>query len=372
MSRRLVLAAASAVLSLALAACGSPGQPGSDAGGSAASSSGSPLRVGLVYSKSGPLGTYGQQYRQGFTAGLDYATKGTNAVDGRPVEVTEQDDAGDPAKAVAAATDLIGQGVKVLAGSTSSGVALQVAPLAQDNKVLFVSGPAAVDAVTGANRYTFRSGRQTYQDVATAGTMIGDVTGKKIGLAQSSRCSLGWTRRGTTTDRFRTNRGMGLPLLLALVPPENPKMIPLAIKVGPQMPDRGPPRATPAAVLAAASGMARNFLFLGRMVTWLPAGPIWVQAYSAPKDRPPVTLLPSIFTGRGRVDRARVPLRRPRRSEVVPPVRCRIITCCQSRTECSLTTCTTLGDRSLMIWSRVMTGFLAMRSYPIPIQYRLD
>ncbi|NHA69432.1 substrate-binding domain-containing protein [Phycicoccus flavus] len=188
MSRRLGLAVASAVVSLALAACGSPGEPGAASSGDASGSAGgSPIEVGLVYSKSGPLATYGEQYRQGFTAGLDYATDGTGEVNGRPVEVTESDDAGDPAKAVAAATDLIGKGTKVIAGSTSSGVALQVAPLAQDNKVLFVSGPAAVDAVTGASKYTFRSGRQTYQDVATAGTMIGDVEGKKVTvLAQDS------------------------------------------------------------------------------------------------------------------------------------------------------------------------------------------
>jgi branched-chain amino acid transport system substrate-binding protein len=140
-----------------------------------------------VYSKSGPLATYGQQYRQGFEAGLDFATKGTGEVNGHKIEISEQDDAGDPAKAVASATDLIGQGHKIIAGSTSSGVALQVAPLAQDNKILFISGPAAVDAVTGANKYTFRSGRQTYQDVATAGSMIGDVKGKKVTvLAQDS------------------------------------------------------------------------------------------------------------------------------------------------------------------------------------------
>ena len=61
------------------------------------------------------------------------------------------------------------------------------APLAADNKILFVSGPAAVDALTGANKYTFRSGRQTFQDVATAGSMLGDVTGKKVTvLAQDS------------------------------------------------------------------------------------------------------------------------------------------------------------------------------------------
>lgn len=189
MSKRWTLAFASAMMTLSLAACGDPGQPGTAAGNETAGSGGggAPYKIGLVYSKSGPLATYGQQYRQGFTAGLDFATKGTGAVKGHKIEITEQDDAGDPAKAVASATDLIGQGHKIIAGSTSSGVALQVAPLAKDNKALFISGPAAVDAVTGANKYTFRSGRQTFQDVATAGSMIGDVKGKKVTvLAQDS------------------------------------------------------------------------------------------------------------------------------------------------------------------------------------------
>lgn len=189
MSKRWTLAFASAMITLTVAACGNPGQPGAAAGNASAGSGegGAPYKIGLVYSKSGPLATYGQQYRQGFTAGLDYATKGTGEVKGHKIEIAEQDDAADPAKAVAAATDLIGQGTKIIAGSTSSGVALQVAPLAKDNKVLFISGPAAVDAITGANKYTFRSGRQTYQDVATAGSMIGDVKGKKVTvLAQDS------------------------------------------------------------------------------------------------------------------------------------------------------------------------------------------
>ena len=188
MSTRPRLALASAFIAVSLAACGTPGEPGAaSSGDSSTSAAASPVEIGLVYSKSGPLATYGEQYRQGFTAGLDFATKGTNAVNGHPVTVTEADDAGDPAKAVSAATELIGKGVKIIGGSTSSGVALQVAPLAQDNKVLFISGPAAADAITGANRYTFRSGRQTYQDVATAGTMIGDVKGKKVAvLAQDS------------------------------------------------------------------------------------------------------------------------------------------------------------------------------------------
>jgi branched-chain amino acid transport system substrate-binding protein len=140
-----------------------------------------PVNVGLIYSKTGLLASYGAQYADGFAVGLDYATHHTGMANGHKIVVTERDDAGDPAKAVAAAKDLVGQGYKILAGSTASGVALQVAPVAKENNVLFISGPAAADAVTGNNRNTFRSGRQTYQDVLTAGTIVGNnLRGKKV------------------------------------------------------------------------------------------------------------------------------------------------------------------------------------------------
>ena len=140
-----------------------------------------PINVGLIYSKSGLLGSYGAQYAEGFAAGLDYATHGTGSVAGHKIVVTERDDAGDPSKAVAAAKDLIGQGYKIIAGTTASGVAVQMAPLAKENNILYISGPAATDAITGANRNTFRSGRQTYQDVLTGGAIVGsNLRGKHV------------------------------------------------------------------------------------------------------------------------------------------------------------------------------------------------
>lgn len=164
------------VLALAVAACG-----GGGGGQSQPTPSKTPVKVGLVYSKSGLLASYGAQYIEGFHVGLDYATKGTGSVNGHKIEITEEDDAGDPAKAVSAAKDLIGQGYKILAGSTASGVGLQMAPLAQQNQVLFISGPAATDGLTGINRYTFRSGRQTYEDVLTAKAILGaSASGKKV------------------------------------------------------------------------------------------------------------------------------------------------------------------------------------------------
>ena len=173
--RRVLSGAAIVMVAAGIAACGSPQEAAAPTVEDT-----TPYKVGLVYSQSGPLATYGQQYAEGFKAGLTYATKGTNKVGSHPVDVTEVDDAGDPAKAVSAAKDLIGKGVKVLAGSTASGVGLQVAPIAAQNKVLFISGPAATDGLTGANKYTFRSGRQSYQDVLTAKSFIGSPAGKKV------------------------------------------------------------------------------------------------------------------------------------------------------------------------------------------------
>ena len=131
-----------------------------------------PVKVGIVYSRTGALAGFGNEYAQGFRLGLRYLTKGTNTVNGHKLQITYVDDGTDAAKAVAAGKDLIGQGYKILAGSTSSGIALQMGQLAAQNRILFVSGPAASDAITGLNRYTFRSGRQSYQDVLDAANFI--------------------------------------------------------------------------------------------------------------------------------------------------------------------------------------------------------
>jgi branched-chain amino acid transport system substrate-binding protein len=177
----LAVAAATALLAAGCASAGTAGSAQSGSGGSA------PVKVGLLYSRSGLLAAYGKQYEQGFQAGLAYATHGTGKVNGHPIDVIEQDDTGDPATAVADAKDLIGKGVKVLAGTTDSGIGLQLAPLAAQNQILYVSGPAATDALTGANKYTFRSGRESYQDIAAAGSFVGDPSGKKVlVLAQDS------------------------------------------------------------------------------------------------------------------------------------------------------------------------------------------
>lgn len=161
------------LLGVALGGCASPHD-------TPAPSNTSSIRFGLIYSQTGLLAGYAPPFARGFEAGLAYATNGTGKVNGRTVEVVKIDDAGDPAKATAAAKDLIGQGIRIIGGTGSSSIAVQLAPLAAQNKVLYISGPAATDEVTGANKYTFRSGRQTLQDVLNIKSAMGDAAGKKI------------------------------------------------------------------------------------------------------------------------------------------------------------------------------------------------
>src|SRR5262245_13225602 len=73
----------------------------------AAPSAQAPVQVGVVYSRTGLLASYGAQFVQGLRYGIAYATKGSSAVNGRKIELTLVDDGGDPVKAVAGAKDLI-------------------------------------------------------------------------------------------------------------------------------------------------------------------------------------------------------------------------------------------------------------------------
>jgi branched-chain amino acid transport system substrate-binding protein len=137
-------------------------------------------KIGFIYPRTGILGAYGAEEIQGFKLGLQYATGGTGKVNGKTLDISYLDDKGDAATGVTQAKDLIGQGYKILMGTGSSGVAVQIAPLAAQNQVLYISGPAAADAITGINRYTFRAGRQTIQDVLDARSFLGKTTGKKV------------------------------------------------------------------------------------------------------------------------------------------------------------------------------------------------
>jgi branched-chain amino acid transport system substrate-binding protein len=219
------------VPTLLLAACGGE-DTAAEGNGGGGTGGGDPITVGVVTSKTGLLSTYGQAYLEGLEAGLDHATDGTGEVDGRPVELEILDDAGDPEKAISAATDLVGRGVKILAGTASSGVALQMAPFAEENDVLYISGAAASDAITGINQNTFRAGRQTYQDVATAAKLLEDAGGTVMVFAQDTEFG-----KGNAAAVEAVLGGEGATVDSLLVPATTTEFTPFAQQVNSAAPD---------------------------------------------------------------------------------------------------------------------------------------
>ena len=171
MSKRSLTRLGVAVLSLAVLA---PSMAPAQAAGE--------IKIGVITSTSGGLATFGAAYNEGLAWGLNYYTGGKMTVNGQKLVVTTKDDGGDPASATASFKEMVGNGTKIIAGTASSAVALTLAPLAQQNKVLYISGPAKNDLVTSAaNKYVFRSGNSSTQDLAPLAG-IKPISGKKVVL----------------------------------------------------------------------------------------------------------------------------------------------------------------------------------------------
>src|SRR3954466_3616248 len=125
------------------------------------------IRIAHIYSRTGPLEAYGKQTQTGLMLGLEYATNGTMAVNGRKIVVIEKDDQGKPdlGKSLLAAS-YADDKVDLAMGPTSSGVALAMLPVAEEYKKVLLVEPAVADAITGEkwNKYIFRTGRNSSQD----------------------------------------------------------------------------------------------------------------------------------------------------------------------------------------------------------------
>jgi len=134
-----------------------------------------PIKIGLLQGLSGPLEVYGKQEITGFKMGLEYATKGTNKILGRDVELLIEDTQLKADRAKMLLTKFYSDDkVDLAVGPTSSGVALALLPVARDFKKILIVEPAVADAITGSawNRYIFRTGRNSSQDAISNAAAI--------------------------------------------------------------------------------------------------------------------------------------------------------------------------------------------------------
>ena len=125
------------------------------------------IKIAHIYCKTGILEAYAKQTQVGLQLGLEYATKGTNAVNGNKLVLIDKDDQCKPdvgkAQLTAAYQD---DKADIAVGPTHSGVALAMLPIAEEFKKILVVEPAVADAITGEkwNKYIFRTGRNSSQD----------------------------------------------------------------------------------------------------------------------------------------------------------------------------------------------------------------
>ncbi|HVZ43481.1 MAG TPA: substrate-binding domain-containing protein [Ramlibacter sp.] len=125
------------------------------------------IKIAHVYSRTGPLEAYGKQTQTGLLLGLEYATGGTMAVNGRKITIIEKDDQGKPDLGKSLLQQAYSDDkVDLAIGPTSSGVALAMLPVAEEYKKVLLVEPAVADSITGEkwNRYIFRTGRNSSQD----------------------------------------------------------------------------------------------------------------------------------------------------------------------------------------------------------------
>lgn len=176
-------AAATAVAPTAAAATTAVA-PTAAAAATAVVPAGNTIRIGVITDLSKNLKSYGEMQVNGLKAGIDYATGGTFKVGDRTIEILPaKDDESNPEKGATLARELIEKdGVNIIQCCASSSVALAVIEVAKQYKKIAMIDPAASPAVTGTNfnRYVFRTGRNTYQDAATAGPYLVKNVGKEF------------------------------------------------------------------------------------------------------------------------------------------------------------------------------------------------
>ena len=125
------------------------------------------IKIAHIYCKTGILEAYAKQTQVGLQLGLEYATKGTNAVNGNKLVLIDKDDQCKPdvgkAQLTAAYQD---DKADIAVGPTHSGVALAMLPIAEEFKKILVVEPAVAAAMTGEkwNKFIFRTGRNSSQD----------------------------------------------------------------------------------------------------------------------------------------------------------------------------------------------------------------
>ena len=132
------------------------------------------LKVALIAGKTGALEAYAKETETGFMLGLEYLTGGKMEINGRKLKVIVKDDQSKPDLGRTLLAEAYGDDkVDIAVGTSSSGSAIAMLPVALEYKKVLIIEPAVADAITGDkwNRYIFRTARSSMQDAMAAASV---------------------------------------------------------------------------------------------------------------------------------------------------------------------------------------------------------
>ena len=160
MNKRTLIAAA--IAAILAAGCDAPAVAAPD------------LKVALIAGKTGMLEAYAKETETGFMMGLEYLTGGKMMINGRKLQVIVKDDQSKPDLGRAMLAEAYGDDkVDIAVGTSSSGSAIAMLPVAAEYKKILIVEPAVADSVTGDkwNRYIFRTARNSMQEGLAAASL---------------------------------------------------------------------------------------------------------------------------------------------------------------------------------------------------------
>lgn len=146
-----------------------------------------PYKIAHVYDKTGALEAYAKQSNVGLMMGIEYATGGSMAVNGRKIVVIEKDTQLKPDLGKTLLAEAFGDdGATLAVGPVGSGTALAMLPVALEYEKILLVEPAVADSITGEawNRYVFRTGRNSSQDAISNAVALGAAGNCVATLAQ--------------------------------------------------------------------------------------------------------------------------------------------------------------------------------------------
>jgi len=115
------------------------------------------IKIGFISALSGNAGIWGESLKKGFEFGLEEINK-EGGINGKKLEIVYEDDACDPTTGVSAFNKVINiDGAKIIIGTVCSSVAMAVAPITQENRILYMASGATHPDVPKQGDLIFRA-----------------------------------------------------------------------------------------------------------------------------------------------------------------------------------------------------------------------